>query len=247
MTRIVLTRIVRAVVVTFVTLGPVGCGGSGSALQHPLTNELDPNYSALDLRTLAALPFASDISDDQDPDGLAAPMVASTFYVELNRNTGFTILPESEVARILEQEGMDDDLDDFYKDWLSDQWEVDEDFIKRVAETLNVDAVVGGAVDVWYQDAVDITESGSARTQVGVLVGLFDGPTGKRLWLGRDENSVDGLRYPGMGNLSPEELQREMERTNQRTVGGAYAPPDYAVVVGLVIQALIDAFPPATP
>lgn len=239
-----MTRILLALALT---IGLAGCGGSRSALQHPLTNELDPNYGALDVRTLAALPFESDISEDEDPDGIAAPMVASMFYGELNRNTGFTILPQSEVSRILEREGMNEALADFYKDWISDQWEVDEDFIKQVAEMLKVDAVVGGAIDVWYQDAVDITESGSARTQVGVLIGLFDGPTGKRLWLGRDENSMDAVRYPGMGDLSAQELQREMERTNQRTAGGAYAPPDYAVVVELVVQALIDAFPPATP
>ena len=225
----------------------VGCGGTGGGgMQHPLTNDLDPNYAARQVKTLAALPFTSDISEDEDPDRIAASMVAGTFYTELNRNTGFTILPASEVARVVEQAGLKDKLDGFYKDWLNDQWDVDRDFIKEVAAKLRVDGVVAGGVDVWYQKEVDITESGTSRTQVGVMVGLFDGSTGARLWLGRDENSADGLRYSGMDEMSSGQLQRDLERTNQRTAGGAYAPPDYAVVVDLVVGALVGAFPSAS-
>ncbi len=224
-----------------------GCGGTTGGFQHPLTNELDPRYEALNLRTLAALPFASDISEDEDPDRIAADMVAGTFYAELNRNTGFTILPHTEVGRVLGDNELNEKLEDFYKDWLNDQWNIDEDFIKQVTELLKVDAVVCGAVDVWYQDEVDVTEAGAARTQVGVLVGLFEGPTGKRLWLGRDENSLDGLRYPGPGEVASGDVERRIERHNVRTVGGAYAPPDYADVVELVINALVEAFPRAAP
>jgi hypothetical protein len=225
----------------------VGCGGGRRGLQHPLTNELDPDYNTHDIRTLAALPFESDISEDEDPDLIAASMVANKFYVELDRNSGFTILPSSEVERILEQAGMNDALKGFYKDWVADQWDIDEDFIKAVADELKVDGVVAGAVDVWYQREVDITEAGTARTAVGVIIGMFDAPTGKRLWLGRDENFQDGVRYPGMSTMSTGQLQRDLERTNKRTAAGAYAPPDYVVVVDLVVHALVQAFPAATP
>ena len=114
--------------------------------------------------------------------------------IELNRNTGFTILSEPEVARIVEQAGLTDKLNGFYQDWLNDQWDIDEDFLKEVASKLKVDGIVAGGVDVWYQDTVDITEEGTASTHVGLMIGLFDGSTGKRLWLGRDENSAVGLR-----------------------------------------------------
>lgn len=224
-----------------------GCGGGRSGLQHPLTNDLDPEYDTYAIRTLAALPFESDISENQDPDLIAASMVASKFYVELNRNTGFTILPSSEVERVLKQAEKTDALASFYKDWVADQWDIDEDFVKSVADVMKVDGVVCGAVDVWYQKEVDVTEAGTARTAVGILIGLFDGRTGKQLWLGRDENFQDGVRYPGMSTMTTGQLQRDLERTNKRTADGAYAPPDYAVVVDLVVQALVQAFPPATP
>ncbi|MFQ5601125.1 MAG: hypothetical protein ACE5G2_11305 [Candidatus Krumholzibacteriia bacterium] len=224
-----------------------GCGGRKGALQHPITNELDPVYDTMNIRTLAALPFASDVGDDDDPDRIAAQMVQSKFYAALGLDTGFTVLPASEVERVVESAGLKPMMDDFYKDWISDQEDVDEEFVRAVAERLEVQAVVGGAVDVWYQEEVDLTESGTARTHVGVLIGVFDGSTGKRLWLARDENSQDALRYPGPGAISAQELQRGVERSNRRTAGGVYAPPDFSDVVDILVGALVDAFPPSAP
>ncbi|UCE03518.1 MAG: hypothetical protein JSW67_04835 [Candidatus Latescibacterota bacterium] len=228
-------------------LGILGCGGTSGTLQHPLTNQLDPGYDALTIKTLAALPFASDVAEDEDPDQIAAGMLESKFYPELNRSSGFTILPASEVGRVIEEEGMSDRMRSFYRNWISDQQDTDEQFLRDVADRLEVHAIVVGAVDVWYQEPVDITQEGKARTQVGVLIGLFEGSSGKRLWLGRDENYKDAVRYPGPGQLSSSQIERTRERTNVRTAGGVYAPPDYSEVVDLVVDALIEAFPPASP
>jgi hypothetical protein len=223
-----------------------GCG-SRTALQHPLTNELDPAYGQRPIRTLALLPFASDVGQEDDPDGLAAPMIESKFYPALNAGTGFTLLPANEVQRVIEREGLGEAQERFYKDWISDQADVDEEFVRTVAELLKTDGVVAAAVDLWNQDEVDMMETGAARTSVGILVGLFDGVTGKSLWLGRDANFKDGIRYPGPSEERVQELERQLERTNRRTVGGMYAPPDYSQVLDLVIGPLVEAFPKATP
>jgi hypothetical protein len=228
-------------------LALAGCGGSRQALEHPLTNRLDPAYGTRPLRVLAALPFGTDVSEDEDPDQMAAGMVESKFYPALNAATGYTLLPASEVRRALEQAGMQERLQRFYRKWITDQEDVDEEFLREVAAVMHADALVGGAVDLWHQDAVDLMDTGAARTHVGLLLGLFDGATGRWLWLGRDANFRDGVRYPGPGETNRRELERQLERTNLRTAGGVYAPPDFSEVVELVVEALVGAFPPSTP
>ncbi len=222
-----------------------GCGGTAGT-QHPLTNNLDPAFKTVPVRTLAALPFATDIADDEDPDKIAASMAEGKFYPALNAGSGFTILPASEVRRILEQENLLNDYRIFCKKWISDQSDVDTGFIKNLASQIKVDGVIVGAVDVWHQAPVDITQSGAARTSVGILVGLFDGATGKRLWLGRDENFKEALRYTPNdtgSDLARNQTRGEMERTNLRTATGVYAPPDFPAVVDGVVASLVAAFP----
>lgn len=222
-----------------------GCGGQRAAT-HPLTNELEPAYAELDLKTFAALPFASDIGETEDPDKLAASLCESKFYRGLHTGSGFTFLGSDEVSRTLEQQDLTSKLQKFYKNWISDQVDVDADFIKKVASAMKTDGVVAGAVDVWHQQPVDITQTGTARTTVGLLVGVFDGKTGKRLWLGRDENFKEAVRYTApeqSSELGRTQTAREMERSNLRTATGVYAPPDFTDVVDLVVAPLVTAFP----
>jgi hypothetical protein len=226
-------------------LAVAGCGGAGTA-QHPLTAEIDPALKTLKLNTLAGLPFSSDVSETDDPDRLAASMFESKFYGKLSATTGFTVLPSSEVGREIGENGMEEELKSFYKKWISDPSDVDADFIKQVAGHMKADAIVAGAVDIWYQRSIDLTESGSARTTVGGFVGLFDGATGKRLWYGRDENFKEALRHTAkdLGKEAENRAARgEMERTNLRTATGVYAPPDYPEVMDVVVNALVGAFP----
>lgn len=222
-----------------------GCGGGGAA-QHPLTAEIDPALETLKLNTLAGLPFSSDVSETDDPDHLAASMFESKFYGRLSPTTGFTVLSSTEVGREIEENDMEEGLANFYKKWISDPSDVDANFIKQVAAHMKADAIVAGAVDIWYQRHIDLTESGSARTTVGGFVGLFDGATGKRLWFGRDENFKEALRHTAK-DLGKEVENRaargEMDRTNLRTATGVYAPPDFPEVVDIVVNSLVDAFP----
>src|SRR5262249_9001313 len=101
-----------------------GCGGTSTA-HHPLTNDLSPAYANLSLHTMAALPFGSDISDDEDPDKVAGSMTESKFYTGLSSGSGFTILPSAEVQRMLDREGLTPQLKKFYKEWISDQGSAD--------------------------------------------------------------------------------------------------------------------------
>lgn len=230
-----------------------GCGGDAGRKgggQHPLTNSLDPVIATLDLRTMAALPFASDIRDDEDPDNVAAGMVESAFYRALGVSSGHAIITSSEVQRVIEQRKLEGAMASFYKGWIGNQSEVDTDFIRTVATAMEVDAVVAGVVDVWHQQPVDITETGTARTTIGILIGVFDGKSGKRLWLGRDENFKDAIRYtPNESNseLARTEARGQMERSNLRTATGAYAPPDFSDVLDLVVGPLAAAFPKREP
>ena len=222
--------------------GPSGAARGG---KHPLTNELDPAFATLGVKSLAALPFYTDISDSDDPDRVAPSLCQAKFYQALNAGSGFHVSLE-EVERVVEAEKLQKEMESFYKKWTSDQDDVKADFIKKVAAHLKTDAVVVGVVDVWYQQPIDITESGSARTAVGMLVGLFDGATGKRLWLGRDEDFKEAVRHTAQessNDAQRKEMRGEMERTNLRTAGGVYAPPDYAEVVDQVVGSLVLAFP----
>jgi hypothetical protein len=79
-----------------------------------------------------------------------------------------------------------------------------------------------------------------------MFVGLFDGATGKRLWLGRDENFKESVRHTAeesTNDAQRREMRGQMERTNLRTAGGVYAPPDYADVVDVLVGSLVQAFP----
>jgi hypothetical protein len=248
-------RLQRSIVVAalLAALAAAGCGGGGrsGAAQHPLTNTLDPEFPTLAVRTLAALPFASDVRDDEDPDGVAAGMAESKFYQTFAASRAdYTVLGASEVARVIERDQLAGAMAAFYKRWIGNQSEVETEFIQKVAAALDADAVVAGVVDVWHQQPVDIMESGTARTSVGMLIGVFHGKTGKRIWLGRDENFKDALRYTP--NESESELARtqargQMERSNLRTATGAYAPPDFAAVLDLVVPPLVQAFPKRQP
>jgi hypothetical protein len=230
---------------TGLAFSTAGCGGTGAA-QHPLTNELDPAYSKVAFATVAVLPFASDITEADDPDKVSASMFESKFVKSLSAASGFSLYAPVEVGRQVEQAKMNEAMQSFYKKWTTDTSDIDENFVKSVATLLKVDGVVAGVVDVWYQRHIDITETGSARTTVGGLVGLFDGTTGKRLWLGRDENFKEAVRHTGQ-NLEREVESRtakgQMDRTNLRTATGVYAPPDFAEVVDLIIGPLVQAFP----
>lgn len=219
--------------------------GAARGAKHPLTNELDPAFATLGVKTLAALPFYTDISESDDPDRVAPSLSQAKFYQSLNTESGFHVSVE-EVQRIIEAEKLQKEMESFYKKWTSDQDDIKADFIKKVAASLKVDAVVVGVVDVWYQQPIDITESGSARTAVGMIIGLFDGASGKRLWLGRDEFYKEGVRHTAQeasNDAQRKQMRGEMERTNLRTAGGVYAPPDYAEVVDLVVGSLVQAFP----
>jgi hypothetical protein len=240
-----MSKLCALLVAGVVLLGASGCGGRGAA-QHPLTNDLDPAFPTLAIKTLAAVPFASDIAEDEDPDRISASMTEGKFYTALNVGSGFTILPATEVQRTVERDGLGETMKSFYKNWINDQGDVDTDFIKKVATAMKADAVVTGAVDVWHQQPVDITQTGTARTTVGMLVGLFDGATGKRLWLGRDEKFKEALRHTPSSqesDLVQNQQRAQMERTNLRTATGVYAPPDYAPVVDALVVALVQAFP----
>src|SRR5262245_47745685 len=134
-----------------------GCGGGGRrAPAHPLTNTLDESYATLAIKTLAALPFSSDISDDEDPDKVAAAMAEAKFYQALTVTHGYTVLPANEVARILAAQNLTDAKAAFDKKWMNDPSGGDADFIKKVAAVLNTDGVIAGAVDVWHQQPVDV-------------------------------------------------------------------------------------------
>jgi hypothetical protein len=219
------------------------CGGTGAGRERRLTSILEPSFGQRPLRTLAALPLASDVAEDEDPDQIAAGMVEAKFYPALNAATQYTLLPPSEVKRILLEAGLTQNLAHFYKKWISDHDDVDEAFLRDLAARLHADAIVGGAVDLWHQDLIDIMDTGAARTHVGLMLGLFDGVTGKRLWLGADSQFKDGQRYSGPTEENIAELQRQVERTNKRTVGGVYAPPDFSEVVDIVVSVLVAHFP----
>lgn len=233
----------RTIGLIAVLLCQAGCGGTQGGRDHPLESILEPSFGQRPLRTLAALPFTSDVAEDEDPDQIAAGMVEAKFYPALNAGTHYTLLPPNEVKRVLEEAGLTPQLGRFYKKWISDHDDVDEAFLRDVAARLHVDAIVGGAVDLWHQDLIDIMDTGAARTHVGLMLGLFDGVTGKRLWLGADSQFKDGQRYSGPSEENIAELQRQLERTNKRTVGGAYAPPDFSEVVDIVVGVLVAHFP----
>lgn len=221
-----------------------GCGGT-SAAQHPLTNELDPAFQTLTLKSLAALPFSTDISDADDPDRVGPTLCQAKFYQALNAGSGFHVSVD-EVERVIETQKLQPEMQAFYKKWTSDQTNVNAEFIKKVAAQMKADAVIAGVVDVWHQQTIDLTETGSARTSVGMFVGLFDGATGKRLWLGRDESFKEGVRHTAeeaSNDAQRREMRGEMERTNLRTAGGVYAPPDYGTVVDVLVGSLVQAFP----
>ena len=226
-------------------LAAAGCGGTG-ATQHPLTNDLDPSFVTLKLNTLAALPFASDVTETDDPDRVAASMFESKFFQQMGTSSGFSIYSSNEVGREIEQREMQDRMRSFYKKWISDPDDVDADFVKEVAALMKADGIIAGAMDIWHQRHIDITETGSARTTVGGFIGVFDGATGRRLWLGRDENFKEALRHTGR-DLSKDVDNRaargEMERSNLRTATGVYAPPDFSEVVDLIVGPLVQAFP----
>jgi hypothetical protein len=229
--------------------GSKGGGGSSSARRapaHPLTNTLDESYATLGIKTLAALPFSSDVGDDEDPDNVAAGMAEAKFYQALGATSGYTVLPANEVARVLATEKLTDAKVAFDKKWMNDPTSGDPEFIKKVAAVLKTDAVVAGAVDVWHQQPVDVTQTGTARTTVGVMIGVFHGATGKRLWLGRDENFKEAVRYSpneSGSDLATTQTRGQMDRSNLRTATGVYAPPDFALALDAVIPALAQAFP----
>jgi hypothetical protein len=236
----------RALVASGATLLALAASMAVAGGNHPQTNELDDAFKSTNIKTIAALPLYSDISDTDDPDHEAPGLVEGKFYSALNAGSGYAFYPSGEVQRVIDAKKMQSQLKNFYKKFTSDQEDVDDKFIKAVATEMKTDAVVAVVIDVWQQQPIDLTETGSARTSVGALVALFDGATGKRLWLGRDENYKEAVRHTGQNVSNPAEnamTRGQMDRTNLRTATGVYAPPPFADVVEVVVGALVEAFP----
>ena len=136
---------------------------------------------------------------------------------------------------LIEDAGLTEDLGHFYDEWIGNQEDPDESFMRLVGTALGVDAVVVGAVHRWRQDEVRAGKSGTARTEVGLMIGVFDPKTGKQIWRARDANAAEGRFYnadDGGGDDAAPDLE-------------AYAPPDFSEVVDLVVNALVAAFPKA--
>jgi hypothetical protein len=236
----------RAAVLCRISTMLVVATGVALAGDHPLTNELDDSFRSLEIKTIAALPLYSDISDSDDPEHVAPAMVESKFYSALNAGSGFNFFPASEVGRTIEAKKMTKQMQSFYRKFTSDQEDIDAKFIQAVATELHTDAVAATVLDLWQQQPVDVTETGSARTTVGLMVALFDGKTGKRVYLARDENYKEAVRHTGQ-NLNNEAENRaargQMDRSNVRVATGVYAPPPFEEVVELVSKSIVEAFP----
>ncbi len=212
----------------------VGCGK-----KHPVKLYVDPSIKEGSIEKIAVFPFASSLHRTDDPDEVAPRTMDRLFRAELDTRRDYKFMSPASVNYALQGEGLAGDAERFVDEWRKFQ-RADTGFLTRLAQALQVDAVLIGVVDLWQRDEVDYRENAAPTTYVGATVTILSTSDGSILFQASDEDYLEGART------------ETTDRTVSRTAAGSvrrdpgakvYKAPEPKEVAIRVVKALVSSLP----
>ncbi len=169
-----------------------GCGGKS----HPVKVFVDPTFQSGSVEKIAVLPFSSALNPTADPNGLAPRTFDQLFQTELAQRTDYMWSSPTSVEYALDKEGLLEDSHRFVDDWRKKR-QANADFLTRLGQSLQVDAVLIGVVETWQKDEVDVRENTAPASYAGATVTIFSVADGHVLFEASDEDMIEGMRSEG--------------------------------------------------
>jgi hypothetical protein len=215
-----------------------GCraGGMGVA---PAKSFVVPDWSDLDIKTLAFMGASSSMGDDNVRQQ-AEQLIESTLLSGQNR---FVLLGETEARSRAAAKGAGDGFAKIVKVWR-DSRTVDQFLVKDVCQKAGVDGIIMGDVMDWKKEKIDWTTEGQSSTQVTLRLCIYSGKTGLLAWESKNSRTKQSLKYTPNEAVGAVRLSDGTERVESTSRIGP-EPPKPEEVADEVLQSLIAAFPPA--
>jgi hypothetical protein len=223
----------KAILFLLLSAVALGCGSK----KHPVKVVVDPEMSAGQVEKIAVFPFTSAVHHSDDPDKLASKTMDRMFREELDTREDYNFIAPSSVTYGLEREDLTERGEAFVKGWTKNE-EIDAEFLRKIYDTFQVDAVLIGVVDLWQKDEVDVQENATPTTYVGATVTVLGTQNGKVLFQASDEDFVEGARSEDRTVLRSGSGQIYSDPR-----GGSYRATEYEDVAVKVVKALVSSIP----
>jgi hypothetical protein len=212
-----------------------GCGKK----VHPVKVYVDESFSSGGADKIAVFPFSTSITQAADPNRLAPQTFDKLFREELDKRNDYNWVSPGTVQYVLDREELEADAQRFVDEWRQKR-EANKEFLAKMGQSLQVDGVLIGVVELWQQDEVDPRESAVATTYVGATVTIFDVADGKVLFEASDEDMLEGVRN--------EDRDSQIIRSGTGQIyadptGAIYKAPPLDEVAVKVAQALARSIP----
>jgi hypothetical protein len=180
---VIMKRYPLIVVMVLLLSLAMGCGK-----KHPVKVYVDPQLKEGSVDKVGVFPFTSTVHHADDPDGVSAKTLDIMFRDELDLRTDYNFMS---VAYAVESAGLKDEAENFIEEWRNSK-SVDVAFLNELSQTLQLDAVLIGVVDLWQKDEVDVRENATPATYVGATITILGVDDGSILFEASDEDVQEG-------------------------------------------------------
>lgn len=220
------------------SLLPLGCKTSASGVR-PATSYTAPEWSGLNIRTLAFLGVGSSVGDP-------AVRREAQVLIEEQLKGGqerFVVLGFQEAQRRAESAGAKEAFDKVVRVWRDDRL-ADPFLVKEVSQAVGVDGLLVASLLQWEQDRVDWASEGTSSTTVAIGLSVLSAASGTVVWEAEKTHRKETLKYAygqsGTGIYTDPSGASRAERPSSLTPD----PPRREDVAREAMQALMAAFPP---
>ena len=213
----------------------LGCGQR----KHPVKVVIDPEMKSSMIEQVAVFPFASSLSDADDPSHEAPKMMGRLFRQQLDTRDDYKFLSPTSVEYALHGAGLEDMSKQFVDEWRTKN-QVDRQFLTRFADATQADAVLVGVVNMWQKDEIDYRETSTPATYVGASVTLFRVSDGKVLFSATDEDFLEGAHSEAADRGA---IRSGSGAVQSDRAAALYKAPEYESVAVKVAHALAMSIP----
>lgn len=211
----------------------------GCQKTHPVKVHVDPAMKEGAVEQIAVFPFTSSLHDTDDPDDEAPKMMDRLFRTELDARDDYKFISPSSVEYALRGGGLDEQAKQFVDTWRQKK-QVDQQFLSRLSDAIQADAVLIGVVDSWQKDEIDYRDTGTPTTYVGATITILSIPDGKTLFEAVDEDFLEGATTEAGDRGATRSASGNVQSDRASSV---YQAPEYEEVASKVARALALSIP----
>lgn len=207
--------------------------------EHPISVDIDPAMEEGGAEKIAVFPFLSALHEAEDPDDLAPEIMDRHFKPELDARDDYTFISSGTVRFAIEGHEI---LEPQYREFVSEYprtGEIDPEFFRLLANTLNADAFLIPVVDLWQKDEVDFQESATPATYVGATLTVTDRTGQDILFRAVDEDYIEGAR----SETGDRGIVMSAGRVRSDAGAKTHRAPPYEEVAIKVVNSLVGSLP----